>query len=291
MNTTTNGGGIACGKFDENRQSTVWMANQRRAGINSPYMRISEVYLGLAEAALMKATPDQTTADDMYKKTHERAGLAPKSGVTLEDIVDERGFEFAAEGDRRWNLIRTGFIGKKVKKIRELTKAMIEGLEANGYYAFDNGNEISNVIYYKAVAPGKVGLTSRLIDATEESMRVGGYEPASDAEAVKFPGWRGQHDWHNDGISGGKKVSYYGKTINDGNSNLCIKGLFKHLNAAPDGYKSFDWGKQIVSMKDFYLDGIFDGWDCKSAPIYLFPHTPNALLGGLTNGYGFSSSF
>ena len=46
-----NGGGIACNKFDENRQTKVWTRNQRRSGINAPYMRISEIYLGLAEAA------------------------------------------------------------------------------------------------------------------------------------------------------------------------------------------------------------------------------------------------
>ena len=107
-------------------------------------MRISEVYLGLAEAALMKTNADQSTADTYYNKTHQRAGLTAKSGVTLEEVVDERGFEYAAEGDRRWTLIRTGFIGKKVKEMKELTKKMIDGLKANGYYTFDNGNTIGN---------------------------------------------------------------------------------------------------------------------------------------------------
>ena len=142
--TTAKGAGISCGKFDENRQQTVWTANQRRSGINNPYMRISEVYLGLAEAALMKSSPDQSTADTYYNLTHKRAGLGTKSGVTLEDVIDERGFEFAAEGDRRWTLIRTGLIGKKVKEIKELTAAMMEGLKsAKGYFEFPNGNQIS----------------------------------------------------------------------------------------------------------------------------------------------------
>ncbi len=36
-----NGGGIACNKFDENRQTTTWTKNQRRSGINAPYMLMS----------------------------------------------------------------------------------------------------------------------------------------------------------------------------------------------------------------------------------------------------------
>ncbi len=289
FNTTANGGGMACGKFDENRQSKVWTANQRRAGINAPYMRISEVYLGLAEAALMKTTPDMTTAVDMYNKTHERAGLGKANNVTLEAIVDERGFEFAAEGDRRWNLIRTGFIGKKIEAIKVLTANMVKGLKSNGYYEFDNGNVISNTIYTKMVDPKALGLSSRVTPVTPASMRVGGYEPKNDLEAVQLPGWRGQHDWEN--------VSGFSNYKSNSKSNVAIRGLFSKLSAEEiatlkaAGYKEQAWGSKLADQEDIYSDGIFEGWNYKSAPIYLFPHTTNALLGGLTNGYGFSSSF
>ncbi|MCR5270866.1 MAG: RagB/SusD family nutrient uptake outer membrane protein [Prevotella sp.] len=57
-------------------------------------------------------------------------------GSLLEAVIDERGFEFAGEGDRRQVLIRTGLIGKKIKAIKTLTKQMMDGLEANGYYRF-----------------------------------------------------------------------------------------------------------------------------------------------------------
>ena len=63
-------------------------------------------------------------------------------GSLLEAIIDERGFEFAGEGDRRTVLIRTGLLPKKIKAIKDLTKAMIDGLAANGYYQFANGNVI-----------------------------------------------------------------------------------------------------------------------------------------------------
>ncbi len=283
MKTSGDGAGIACGKFDENRQVKPCIVKQRVSGINLPYMRISEVYLGLAEAALMKTSPDQNTADTYYKKTHQRAGLPDKTGVTLEDVIDERGFEFAAEGDRRWTLIRTGLIGKKVKEIRDLTKKMIDGLRNNGYYTFDNGNTISNYIYYKPVDPSALGMSSRLTGLTPDNMLVGGYEPSTDKEAAQFPGWRGQHDWE-----------HYTTTSKafEKNSNIAIKGLFTNITTTPDGYYKKVWGKRIVEEEDlngFYYNDLFKGWDCKSAPIYLVPLSQDHLIGGYKNGYDFTS--
>jgi hypothetical protein len=198
-------------------------------------------------------------------------------------VVDERGFEFAGEGDRRWTLIRTGLIGKKVAAMRTLTKQMIDGLNANGSYTFANGNTIGNYIYYKGVDPTALGLSSRLTGVTPESMRVAGYEPSTDAEAVQFPGWRGQHDWE-----------LY-KTYKGGifpNSNIAIKGLFTNITTTPDGYYQKPWGKAIVDQENtngFYYDDFFKGWDCKTAPVYVVPLSQNALIGGFTNGYGFTS--
>ena len=203
----------------------------------------------------------------------------------MEDVVDERGFEYAGEGDRRWTLIRTGFIGKKVQAVKELTKKMIDGLKANGYYTFDNGNTIGNYIYYKGVDPTAMGMKSRVTEPTPEAMLKGGYEPTTDLEATQFPGWRGQHDW-----------SEY-KTYKDGkfpNSNIAIKGLFTNITATPDGYYKKDWGKALVKQEEtngFYYEDLFKGWDFKTAPIYLVPISQNGLIGGLTNGYGFTSVF
>jgi len=283
MKTSGDGAGIACGKFDENRQVSPYITKQRMSGINHPYMRISEVFLGLAEAALMKTNPDQSTAVKYYNMTHERAGLPAANGVTLEQIIDERGFEYAGEGDRRWTLIRTGFIGSKVKAVKELTKKMIDGLKTNGYYTFDNGNTISNYIYYKGVNPIAMGLGSRMTGVTPEAMRVAGYEPQTDFEAVQFPGWRGQHDW--------AEYTEY----KDGkwpNSNIAIKGLFTNITETPEGYYKKAWGKMLVDQEEvngFWYEDLFKGWDFKTAPIYLVPLSENALIGGFKNGYGFTS--
>ena len=280
-----NGGGIACNKFDENRQTKVWTRNQRRSGINAPYMRISEIYLGLAEAAA--ALGDGKTARQNLKLIRDRAfggenkgnvdAFIAAEGSLLKAVIDERGFEFAGEGDRRWTLIRTGLLHEKIREIKDLTKEMLDGLKANGYYTFANGNTISDSVYTKMV-DAKALYGYRLVRQTPSAM---------ENDPVLYPGWRGVNDdWSAYGLD------YKGK--ND--TNLAIKGLFTKLTAAEvavlkaDGYNGVAWGSALVENYDEYYTYLFYRFDYNKAPIYLFPFTPNTMItGGFTNGYGFAS--
>ena len=281
-----NGGGIACNKFDENRQTKVWIKNQRRSGINAPYMRISEIYLGLAEAAA--ALGDEKTAKQHLQLIRDRAfggenkgkvdAFIASEGSLLKAVIDERGFEFAGEGDRRWTLIRTGLLHEKIREIKDLTKEMLDGLKANGYYTFSNGNTISANIYTKMVdAQALYGY--RLVGQTPAGM---------ENDPVLYPGWRGvNNNWSAYGLD------YKGKT----NTNLAIKGLFTKLTAAEvadlkaDGYEEVAWGSVLVENYDEYYTYLFYMFDYDKAPIYLFPFTPNTMItGGFTNGYGFANN-
>lgn len=287
-----NGGGIACGKFDEGRQKTVWTKNQRRSGINAPYMRMSEVYLGLAEAAAINGHED--IAKDYLKLIRKRAfrgidnvaEFIAQEGSLFEAIIDERGFEFAGEGDRRWTLIRTGLIAKKVKALKELQTEMVTSLKNEGSYKFKNGNVISTYIWTKMVDP-------KSKEWGERETRLTGVCPKGQEDnALLYPGWRGQHDWEN--------VEGFTKYATDPKSNLAIKGLFNKLSDAEiaaleaDGYKKTNWGADIVvnqDMMDEYTVNVFKGYDYQKAPIYLFPFTLNARnTGFFTNGYGFSNN-
>lgn len=277
-------GGISCNKFDECRQPTVWTANQRRSGINAVYMRLSEVYLGYAEACAM--TGDEATAKEYLAKIRNRAfngngnvdAFIAAEGSLFKAIIDERGFEFAGEGDRRWTLIRSGLLPEKIREIKALTADMISGLKANGYYTFKNGNTISNVIYTKMVDPKKeFGLKSRLVGACTDK-----------SNPVLFPGWRGQKDWED--------VSGFTGYASNSKSNVAIKGLFEKLSDAEiaalkaDGYGEQAWGSDIVKNEAEYSDYLFYGYDYVKAPIYLFPFSPNAIAtGGFLNGYGFAN--
>ena len=277
------GGGIAFNKWDENRQDKVWTANQRKSGINGPYMRLSEIYLGYAEACAMLGNDGE--AKRYLSIIRERAfpagkadvdGFIAREGSLLEAIIDERGFEFAGEGDRREVLIRTGLIGKKVKAVKELTGKMLDGLRANGYYEFDNGNVISAKVYTK------------MVDAKAlKGHRLTTQCPAgSEDDPILYPSWRGVNDdWASYGLD------YKGNTL----TNLAIKGLFKRLSddevaaLEADGYTAVNWGQTLLENADEYYKYLFYDYDYETAPIHYWPFTPNVLSnGGFTNGYGFA---
>lgn len=287
-------GGISCNKFDENRQPTVWTQAQRRSGINAPYMRLSEMYLGYAEACA--AIGDNAEAKTYLTKVRNRAfrtadeanveGFINKEGSLLKAIIDERGFEFAGEGDRRFTLIRTGLLPEKIKKIKDLTRKMLDGLKTNGSYTFENGNTISAYIYTKSVD------AAGMKDANGNTMY--GYRlttqcpEGKENDPVLYPSWRGQKDnWDELGLDYGTKTP---------KTNLAIKGLFAPVSdeeaeeLTKDGYKKVDWGKTLIDNDDEYYKYLFYDYDYVSAPIYLWPFTPNIIAtGGFVNGYGFSN--
>ncbi len=279
------GGGIAYNKWDENRQDNVWTANQRKSGINGPYMRMSEIYLGYAEACAVLG--DNTNARQYLDIIRNRAfgsasaantdNFISNEGSLLNAIIQERGFEFAGEGDRRWTLIRTGLLPAKIKAIKTLTRNMLDGLANNGYYTFDNGNTISSYVWTKYVDAKKT-YGKRLTEECPSDQK---------DDPVLYPGWRGvNNDW-----------SSYGLTLADNYApNLAIKGLFTKLSDSEiatleaDGYVKQNWGADLVTYDDEYYKYLFLDYDYDKAPIYLWPFTPNVLAnGGFTNGYGFKN--
>ena len=283
----SNKGGISYNKWDEGRMTTVWTSAQRKSGINGPYMRMAEMYLGYAEACA--ALGDESTAKTYLSIVRERSfpdgeaftdEFISDCGSMLRAVIEERGFEFAGEGDRRWALIRSGFLPDAIKRINDLTQEMMDGLDADGYYTFDNGNQISNYIWTKLVDMDELGYGFRLTATTPE-----GYED----DPVLSPGWRGVNDQWED----------YGLTYSSPETNLAIKGLFTYIDPdgseaaelEADGYEKVDWGVTLLENEDDYLKYVFYDYDYTSAPIYLWPFTATILsTGGFQNGYGFKNS-
>ena len=271
-----NGGGLALNKWDDNRMVTPNTIAQRKAGVNGPYMRMAEIYLGYAEACAM--TGDEATAKSYLKTVRERSfasaaqantdGFINECGGVFNAIIEERGFEFAGEGDRRFTLIRTGRLPWAIKRIKDLTHAMMEGLAANGSYTFANGNVISDKIYTKMVDARSLKgyrLTTQWTDPTDP---------------ITYPGWRGVNDdWSAFGWKGADET------------NMAIQDLFAPVDGAAlvaDGYTETEWGSQLLKYRDEYETYLFKDYDYVSAPIYLWPICPNAVAtGGFSNGYGF----
>lgn len=76
--------------------------------INQYVIRLADVYLIYAEAALgAAAATSDAKALEYFNAVHTRAGLAPKTSLTFDDIFQERRVEFALESNawfdvKRW---------------------------------------------------------------------------------------------------------------------------------------------------------------------------------------------
>jgi hypothetical protein len=292
-------GGLSNNKWDESRMASIYTPSQRQSGINWPQMRMADVILMLAEA--YAETGEEGLAKNELRKVRSRAFAAQDqtdkvtnyinalAGDALKEaIMQERKLEFAGEGFRREDLIRTGKLPQKIKSLRDTQKAMVAGLKSAGYYTFPNGNTISNYIYVKPVNVADFGMTKML--TTQNTV------PESDPSyPVRFPSWRGNADaW-----------TAQGYTPASGNRNLAIKGLFNYIDPngteaaalVAQGYRRTNWGINIVTYEGQYTTNVFKGYTdafyaAGMPPRYLLPLPSESVTksnGLITNGYGFAN--
>lgn len=79
--------------------------------VNFVVLRYTDVLMLKAECVLHGASGSQAAdVDAVVNQVRARAGLAPRSGVTLLQLFDERRREFAGEGSRWHDLVRSGSI-------------------------------------------------------------------------------------------------------------------------------------------------------------------------------------
>ena len=284
------GAGPATNKWDWNRLPAPNTNSYGTSGINVSYMRISDIYLMLAE--VKAAIGDDNGARSLLATVHNRnyaGGTDPdfskyitECGSVWDAVIQERAFEFLGEGVRRFDLIRTGKLpAAAVANRKEMTR-IIDEVVANGYATFANGNELPAYIWTK------------MVDARSQyGYRLTGQTPAGkEDDPVLYPGWRGQHDdW------GG----LYPKVAGVSETNVAIKGLFKHIVPGSaeaqaleaEGYEQKPWAVDMDSYRDSYATKLLAGYSdadyaAKNPPIYLLPFTYNTLTtSNITNGYGF----
>jgi starch-binding outer membrane protein, SusD/RagB family len=291
-------GGLPNNKWDESRMAKPYTAGQRKSGINWPQMRMADVILMLAE--VYAELGDEPNAKTELTKVRNRAFasadqptkvinyISTLSGDALKEAIQqERKLEFAGEGFRRYDLIRTGKLPEKIKAVRDLQTAMVAGLTTNGYYTFPNGATISNYIYVKKVNVGDLGMTKMLTT----QCTVANTDPTW---PVRFPNWRGNCDlW---------AAQNYLPT--SGTRNLAIQGLFKYINPAglqaaalvAAGYVKTAWGTLITGNAAQYTTNVFKGYtdayySTGVPPRYFLPLSAETISlsnGLITNGYGFA---
>lgn len=273
-------GGISINKWDDNRMNPPYVASQRNSGLNYCPSHLADVMLLLAEAKAVLGSDNQG-AMSLVNQLRERAfgdashNLSGLSGDALVDAVyAERKLELLGEGDVRWDMIRSGKFTERTLAVRAELKAMIAGLEANGYYEFPNGRVISNYIWTKLVEKDNP-LTF----------------DADPSDPALFPGWRGQYDY--------STLDAVASKVNGTAHNLAIQGLFEYIDPEgpvaaaleADGYTKTNWGVDIVSQKETLFDrNVLSGLgEDGAAPRYYHPipfETLNQSKGQVTNGYG-----
>jgi hypothetical protein len=83
--------------------------------INFIVLRYTDVLMLKAECILHGAPGTQAEVDAIVTQVRTRAGLQPIANVTLNQLMEERRKEFAAEGSRWHDLVRSGLVETKIK--------------------------------------------------------------------------------------------------------------------------------------------------------------------------------
>ena len=84
--------------------------SRMNSGLNTYMLRLGEVYLNYAEAALgNNANTSDPNALMYVNALRERAGLEPKSTLDFQDILHERRVELAMEGQFWYDLVRWSY--------------------------------------------------------------------------------------------------------------------------------------------------------------------------------------
>ncbi len=275
-------GGIAINKWDINKMASPYVVACRNSGMNYAFFRVPITMLELAEVDA--ALGETAEALDMLNQLRDRAfgDTAHRlSGLSGEELVKavlaEYSRETLGEGNIKFSQIRTGYFPDYCIKARADIKKVIAGLEADGYYTFENGRTISAYVWTKLVDVTGKGVATNTYDAA-----VGETNPAL------TPGWRGGYDY--------TTISIVASLVTGTEHNLAIEGLFEKLSDAriaeleADGYTKANWGVDMVAGKDGLFDyNILSGIELSKVPLYYHPiplETIQQSKGNVTNGYG-----
>lgn len=296
-------GGLANNKLDESRMADPYTTAQRASGCNWVQMRMGDLILNLSYAYALLG--DDTNAKLYLTKVRSRAFLSADqaskvtsyvnglSGETLiNGILDERKLELAGEGLTRWDMILSGTMPDRIKKLRDTQIAMVNGLKTNGYYTFPKtGMTISKYIWTKSVNMSSFGIATMLTGNSNVDETNANYP-------VLTPGWRGNCDkWTSSAYNAGN-----GYTALTGNRNIAIKGLYRYIDPAgaeatalqAAGYVKTNWGINIIANESQYTTDVFKGYTDAYYTAGAPPRYVRALAytilsqsnGAITQGYG-----
>jgi len=268
-------GGIAINKWDISKMKEPYTVAPRKSGMNYVFFRMNNTMLKLAEVDL--ALGDAAEATSLINQLRSRAGVENLATATVDDLILEYKRECLGEGDIKFAEIRTGKFTELGKAMRAELKEVIAGLEADGYYTFQNGRTISNYVWTKLVD----------ISGNGKGVNTGNRK---DGDPALSPGWRGIYDY--------TQISAVAGIVKGTDHNLAIEGLFEYIDPAGEkakaleaaGYKKTDWAINMVNEQGTLWDyNMLSGIDLSDVPFYFHPiprETIDQSKGNVTNGYG-----
>ncbi|MNS12032.1 SusD family protein [compost metagenome] len=144
------------------------------SALNTYMLRLAEVYLNYAEAALgNNASTADATAISVVNRLRTRAGLDPKTTLTYADLVHERRVELCMEGQYWYDLVRRAYY--KQQEVINYVTAQNRGTITPILY--DTATNTVTVDASKATSPRAIGV----IDATIFTL------PYPESELVQNP--------------------------------------------------------------------------------------------------------
>ncbi|MGE8342868.1 MAG: RagB/SusD family nutrient uptake outer membrane protein [Flavobacterium sp.] len=144
------------------------------SALNTYMLRLAEVYLNYAEAALgNNATTADATAISVVNRLRSRAGLDPKTTLTYADLAHERRVELCMEGQYWYDLVRRAYY--KQQEVINYVTAQNRGTITPILY--DSATNTVTVDATKATSPRAIGV----IDATIFTL------PYPESELVQNP--------------------------------------------------------------------------------------------------------
>lgn len=144
------------------------------SALNTYMLRLAEVYLNYAEAALgNNASTSDATAISVVNRLRTRAGLDPKTTLTYADLAHERRVELCMEGQYWYDLVRRAYY--KQQEVINYVTAQNRGVITPILY--DTATNTVTVDASKATSPRAIGV----IDATIFTL------PYPESELVQNP--------------------------------------------------------------------------------------------------------
>lgn len=101
--------------FKKYLDTTQVPSNPSDWSVNFIVLRYTDVLMRKAECILHGASGTQSEIDAIVNQVRQRAGLDPVSHVTLAELMEERRREFAGEGIRWHDLVRSGMVDAVMK--------------------------------------------------------------------------------------------------------------------------------------------------------------------------------